>query len=96
MAELLPEILTKIAELVEPSDLASFRLANTECCEAVNGAAVRLQPSKEIQPAQLGSIHLSFSKATALDLRECSSLNGDALMDLQRLANLRDLQFDTG
>lgn len=49
MADLLPEILTRIAELVEPSDLASFRSANTELCDAVRGAAVRVVPSNEIK-----------------------------------------------
>lgn len=72
MADLLPELLIRIAELVDPSDLASFRSANTELCEAVRGAAVCVLPSEEIQPAQLSRIHLIFGRATSLDLRGCT------------------------
>lgn len=96
MADLLPEILTRIAKLMDPSDLASFRSASTEFSEAVRGAAVRVRPFKEIQPAQLSTIHLLFGRATTLDIRGCSVLTKDALRDLQSLANLRHLCLDSG
>lgn len=94
--DLQPELLIRIAELVNPSDLASLRLANRALLAAVEEAAVCVRPSIELQPAQLSRIHNLFNKATALNLCGCSALDSNALRDLQSLASLRVLLIDTG
>lgn len=88
-------ILTRIVELASWKDIASLRLANKNLFEAVEGAAIKLRPSIEIQQAQLIRLAQAFPNATALDLRGCTELNTVSLRDLLSLASVKDLHFDT-
>lgn len=90
------ELLSRIAELVEPTDLARLRVANKALLAAVEDAAVSVRPAPVLLPAQLRRIHILFNKVTSLNLCGCSALNSDALRDLQSFSSLRNLHIDTG
>lgn len=90
------ELLTRIAELVNSTDLASLRLVSKSLLAAVQEAAVSVRPSNKVQTDQLSRLPILFNKATALNLLGCSALNTNALRYLQDLARLRTLHIDTG
>lgn len=92
IVELIHDILVRIAEMVEASDLGNFRLANKSFRAAAGDAAVNLCPKKSIGGAELLAVARAFCGATNLDLSECQSLTNEILAGLATLLpSLTDL-----
>lgn len=86
MAALPDDVLTKIAELVEPEDIPNLRLANKMWCRVARQVTIILHPQQELTGLQLTALCTSFQRITRLTLSEDFTLSNNSLRALQGLS----------
>lgn len=86
LADLPDDVLTKIAELVEPEDIPNLRLANKMWCRVVRQVNVIMHPQQELTGPQLTALCTSFQRITQLTISEDFTLSNSSLRALKGLS----------